>query len=310
MALDLTPRDVDASDVADTVTRLARAPFDLTAQPPLRVQLLQVAPDVHVLVIVLHHIAADGWSLAPLVADVLAAYAARRAGTAPEWEPPSVQYADYALWEEELLSSAYATRGVEHWRVALADAESVAPFPVDRPRTSASTDTAGMVRFSVPAPVQQAVHRLAHEHRATPFMVLHAALAVLLARFGDQRDITIATAVAGRGDPALDAAVGMFVNTLALRAQVEPDMPFTGLLAQVRDFDVEAFDTAEVPFEVIADLLGGRVPQVALALENLRPPPCGCPASTCKRRKSTPGQSNSISTSPSPSSGTTPTPPV
>ncbi|WP_230989936.1 non-ribosomal peptide synthase/polyketide synthase [Rhodococcus oxybenzonivorans] len=272
VALDLAPRDVDASGVAAAVTRLARAPFDLTAQPPLRVQLLRVAPDVHVLVIVLHHIAADGWSLAPLVADVLAAYAARRADTAPEWEPATVQYADYALWEEELLSSAYGARGVDHWRVALAGAESVAPFPVDRPRTSASTDTAGMVRFSVPAPVQQAVHRLAHEHRATPFMVLHAALAVLLARFGDQRDITIATAVAGRGDPALDAAVGMFVNTLALRAQVEPDMPFTGLLAQVRDFDVEAFDTAEVPFEVIADLLGGRVPQVALALENLRPP--------------------------------------
>ncbi|MCQ4120973.1 non-ribosomal peptide synthase/polyketide synthase [Rhodococcus tibetensis] len=272
VAVDLTPREVKASDVADTVMRAARAPFDLTAQPPLRMQLLRVAPDVHVLVVTLHHIAADGWSLAPLVADVLAAYAARCAGTAPEWEPLAVQFADYALWEDELLGSAYAARGIERWRVALAGAESVAPFPVDRPRKDAPGNTAGTVPFFVPAPLQRAVHRLAHDHRATPFMVLHAALAVLLARFGDQRDITIATAVAGRGDPALDAMVGMFVNTLALRAQVEPDMPFTGLLAQVRDFDVEAFDNAEVPFEVIADLLGGRVPQVALALENLQPP--------------------------------------
>ncbi len=155
-----------------------------------------------------------------------------------------------------ITGSAGSSTGVERWTVSTARRHS----PSDRP--TSTSQRAGVVDFEVSAGVQQAVHHLAAQHHATPFMVLHAALSVVLSRHGAQPDVVVATAVAGRGERVLDSLVGMFVNTLALRAQVQPDMPFTGLLAQVRDFDVDAFEHADVPFEV-----GGRAAR--------RPDPAG-----------------------------------
>ncbi|MFC9358608.1 amino acid adenylation domain-containing protein [Rhodococcus sp. NPDC057014] len=267
--LDLTP--VDVRDPDEFMAQFAARGFDLTEDRPIRVALLRLHPQCHVLAVNIHHIAADGWSLTPLVADVLSAYAAHSTGIAPQEHPLPLQYAEYAVWERDLLDGEYGQRRVEHWRRALDGVDSTAPLTPDR-STSGST-RAGVVAFDVSADVQQAVHQLAAQHHATPFMVLHAALSVVLSRLGARTDIVVATAVAGRGERALDSLVGMFVNTLALRTQVLPDMPFTGLLAQVRDFDVDAFEHADVPFEVVAGLLGGRTPQVALALQNLQIPP-------------------------------------
>ncbi|OUS88237.1 non-ribosomal peptide synthetase [Rhodococcus sp. NCIMB 12038] len=266
--LDLTP--VDVRDPGEFMAQFAARGFDLTADRPIRVALLRLHPQCHVLAVNIHHIAADGWSLTPLVSDVLSAYAAHSSGIAPQENPLPLQYADYAVWERELLDGEYGQRRVEHWRRALDGVDSTAPLTPDR-STPGST-RAGVVEFAVSAEVQQAVHQLAAQHHATPFMVLHAALSVVLSRLGARPDVVVATAVAGRGERELDSLVGMFVNTLALRAQVLPDMPFTGLLAQVRDFDVDAFEHADVPFEVVAGLLGGRTPQVALALQNLQIP--------------------------------------
>ncbi|MFD6058124.1 amino acid adenylation domain-containing protein [Rhodococcus wratislaviensis] len=271
--LDPAPLDLDPADVGDPVEfmeEFASRGFDLTRDRPIRVALLRLNPRCHVLAVNIHHIAADGWSLTPLVSDVLSAYAAHVSGIAPQDDLLPLQYADYAVWERELLDGEYGQRRVEHWRRALDGVDSTSPLPSDRP--TSTSQRAGVVEFEVSAGVQQAVHHLAAEYHATPFMVLHAALSVVLSRHGAQPDVVIATAVAGRGERALDSLVGMFVNTLALRAQVQPDMPFTGLLAQVRDFDVDAFEHADVPFEVVAGLLGGRTPQVALALQNLQIP--------------------------------------
>ncbi|PBC51089.1 non-ribosomal peptide synthetase [Rhodococcus sp. ACS1] len=266
--LDLTP--VDVRDPDEFMEQFAARGFDLTEDRPIRVALLRLHPQCHVLAVNIHHIAADGWSLTPLVADVLSAYAAHTAGIAPQENPLPLQYADYAVWERDLLDGEYGQRRVEHWRRALDGVDSTAPLTPDR--SAPGSTRAGVVEFDVSADVRQAVHQLAAQHHATPFMVLHAALSVVLSRLGARTDIVVATAVAGRGERALDSLVGMFVNTLALRAQVLPDMPFTGLLAQVRDFDVDAFEHADVPFEVVAGLLGGRTPQVALALQNLQIP--------------------------------------
>ncbi|MFW2236808.1 amino acid adenylation domain-containing protein [Rhodococcus opacus] len=268
VALDLNPVDVD--DPAEFMQQFASRGFDLARDRPIRVALLRLHAQSHVLAVNIHHIAADGWSLTPLVSDVLSAYAAHSSGIAPQGDPLPLQYADYAVWERELLDGDYGQRRVEHWRRALDGVDSTAPLPSDRP--TSTSQRAGVVDFEVSVGVQQAVHHLAAQHHATPFMVLHAALSVLLSRHGAQPDVVVATAVAGRGERVLDSLVGMFVNTLALRAQVQPDMPFTGLLAQVRDFDVDAFEHADVPFEVVAGLLGGRTPQVALALQNLQIP--------------------------------------
>ncbi|SEE28881.1 amino acid adenylation domain-containing protein [Rhodococcus jostii] len=263
--LDLDP--VDVRDPAEFMDEFASRGFDLTHDRPIRVALLRLDPRSHVLAVNIHHIAADGWSLTPLVSDVLSAYATRCSGTAPHGDPLPLQYADYAVWERELLGGEYGQRRVEHWRRVLDGVDGTAPLPTDR--SPSGSNRAGVVEFEVSAQVQQAVHLLAAQHHATPFMVLHAALSVVLSRHGAQSDVVVATAVAGRGERALDSLVGMFVNTLALRAQVLPDMPFTGLVAQVRDFDVAAFEHADVPFEVVAGLLGGRTPQVALALQNM-----------------------------------------
>ncbi|MDF3303420.1 amino acid adenylation domain-containing protein [Rhodococcus sp. T2V] len=266
--LDLTP--VDVRDLDEFMEQFAARGFDLTVDRPIRVALLRLQPQCHVLAVNIHHIAADGWSLTPLVADVLSAYAAHTSGIAPQENPMPLQYADYAVWERDLLDGEYGQRRVEHWRRALDGVDGTAPLTPDR--SAPGSARAGVVEFDVSADVRQAVHQLAAQHHATPFMVLHAALSVVLSRLGARPDIVVATAVAGRGERVLDSLVGMFVNTLALRAQVLPDMPFTGLLAQVRDFDVDAFEHADVPFEVVAGLLGGRTPQVALALQNLQIP--------------------------------------
>ncbi|WP_253261117.1 condensation domain-containing protein, partial [Rhodococcus ruber] len=207
------------------------------------------------------HAAADGASLAPLLRDLAVAYAARAAGQPPRWEPLPLQYADYALWEQ--------TRGipepdVAHWRRALDGLD-----PVELPtETTTSEAVAETVAFEVPADVRAGIAALARAHGATEFMVLHAALSVLLARVGAGHDVAVAAVVSARRWAQVEQLVGPFLDTLVLRARVEPDMPFAGLLAQVRDFDVAALDHAGVPYEQILAGLSGRAPQVALALQD------------------------------------------
>ncbi|RJL21417.1 non-ribosomal peptide synthetase, partial [Bailinhaonella thermotolerans] len=163
--------------------------FDLTAEPPLRAFVFRLAPEEHVVLLVLHHIAADGWSLAPLAADVVTAYAARRAGEAPGWEPLPVQYADYALWQRDLLGSeddpdSLVSRQLAFWREALAGLPEELPLPADRQRPAEPSYRGGAVPFTVPPEVLDRLGALARERRASVFMVVRAALAALLSRLG------------------------------------------------------------------------------------------------------------------------------
>ncbi|MCK2220947.1 amino acid adenylation domain-containing protein [Actinomadura sp. ATCC 31491] len=226
--------------------------FDLAAEPPLRVWL-----DGDRLTVLLHHIAGDELSLRPLVSDLTAACRARAAGRDPGFAPLPVQYADYALWQRELLGerddpAGRLTRELAYWRRTLDGLPAELPLPVDRPFPDETGRHGATIAFALP---QDAVDELARRAGCTPFMVLHAAVAALLTRLGAGTDIVVGTPVAGRPDDALAELVGYFVNPVVLRVHTGGDPAFSELLERVRAADLAAFDHADTPFDLLVEEL-------------------------------------------------------
>ncbi|MFI1016192.1 amino acid adenylation domain-containing protein, partial [Streptomyces sp. NPDC020965] len=254
-------REVPAGRLAAEALAACAQVFDLAVDLPLRVTLLKAAADDHVLVLLLHHIATDDWSTGPLLGDLGTAYAARAEGRAPEFTPLPVQYADYALWQRELLgdptdTASLATRQTAYWRDTLTALPEELPLPTDRPRPAIPTHGGDVVTFEVPEATGRGLARIARETGATMFMVVNAAVATLLHRLGAGDDIPLGSAVAGRDDQALDGLVGFFLNTLVLRADLSGDPTFAELVTRVRDTGLAAFSHADLPLESVAEAVG------------------------------------------------------
>ncbi|MBY6706004.1 amino acid adenylation domain-containing protein [Rhodococcus sp. BP-241] len=273
----LTPIPVTEAELAARVVAVATTPFDVTTQVPLRVELFRLGDEEHVLVVVVHHIAADGFSIAPLTVDVVTAFASRTAGVLPAWTPLEVQYADYALWHRTLLGDpadpeSVSARQLAYWRETLAGLPGELSLPQDRPRPPAPSGVGASVRFEIPAQTYELVRDLARERRATPFMVVHAALSVALSRISGSTDICVGTAVAGRGSAELDPLVGMLVNTLVLRLAVDEDASVVDLVDDARGVALSAFAHADVPFDTVVDTVAparsSSLFRVALAYQN------------------------------------------
>ena len=249
-----------AAGLQESIGAVVRHSFDLAAEIPLRATLFRVGADEHVLVAVVHHIAGDGLSITPLVADLGAAYASRCEGQAPGWAPLAVQYVDYTLWQRAQLGDlddrhSRIAAQLGYWEDALAGIPERLQLPTDRPYPPVADQRGASVAVDWPAQLQQQVARVGREHNATSFMVVQAALAVLLAKISASSDVAVGFAIAGRADPALDELVGFFVNTLVLRVDLGGDPTVAELLAQVRQRSLAAYEHQDVPFEVLVERL-------------------------------------------------------
>ncbi|MDT5155435.1 MAG: hypothetical protein QOI01_7168, partial [Mycobacterium sp.] len=256
---------VDASSwpadrLADAIEEVAAYPFDLAAEIPVRGRLFRVDEDEHVLVGVVHHIAGDGWSITPLTRDLGVAYASRCAGRAPRWAPLAVQYVDYTLWQRAQLGdlddeSSRIARQLAYWQDALVGMPERLALPTDRPYPLVADHRGATVAVDWPAQLQQAMRAVAARYEVTSFMVMQAALAVLLSKLTASSDVAVGFPIAGRSDPALDELVGFFVNTLVLRVDLSGNPSVAEILAQVRRRSLAAYENQDVPFEVLVERL-------------------------------------------------------
>ncbi|GAB2813217.1 non-ribosomal peptide synthetase [Lentzea nigeriaca] len=246
----LTVRGITEPDLNAQVVAAAAHAFDLTTAAPLRAWLFRLGEQDHVLLIVLHHIAGDESSMRPLLTDLTTAYKARASGNAPGWTPLRVQYADYAAWQRHQRDDS-----LPFWRDRLADLPARLSLPGERRGPAHPTHRGNTVHFGLETDLRQALLDLAARHNATPFMVWQAAVAVLLHRMGAGTDIPLGTPADTRGHGELDDLVGLFLNAVVLRTDVTGDPGFAGLLARVRDADLEAFEHADLPFDRLVEAL-------------------------------------------------------
>ena len=281
----LAVEEVSEPALADALSRASRRGFDLASEPPLRAQLYALGENAsgeaeHVLLLLLHHIAGDGWSLSPLWRDLAGFYAARLAGTQAQLPALPVQYADYTLWQQGVLgdegdASSALSRQLSYWSDRLKGLPDQLDLPADRPRPAVASHRGDAVAVSLSADLHGGLLKLAKESGASLFMVLQAGLAALLSRLGCGSDIAIGSPIAGRTDVALDDLVGFFVNTLVLRTDTSGNPSFRDLLLRVRSDDLAAYGHQDVPFERLVEVLNpsrslSRHPlfQVMLAFQN------------------------------------------
>ncbi|MEM1319027.1 MAG: amino acid adenylation domain-containing protein [Bacteroidota bacterium] len=227
-------------------------PFDLQQDHMLRAQLIQLSEVHHQLVIVLHHIAADGWSIPIFIKELLALYQAYHNGENPLLSPLSIQYADYAIWQRDYLQGAVLAEHMHYWREQLAD---LAPLDLltDYPRPAIQSLRGATHRFGLDPTLSRQLELLAQREGVSRYMLLLAAFNVLLYRYSGQADICVGSPVANRNQPEAEGLVGMFVNMLALRSQLEGNPGFSSFLSQLKTTSLEAIQHQELPFEKIVD---------------------------------------------------------
>ncbi|TQF75181.1 amino acid adenylation domain-containing protein [Rhodococcus spelaei] len=257
---ELSVVDGTEDEIADLVRGAVLRPFDLTREIPVRGTVIRLGERDQVLALVLHHIATDEWSDRPFLRDLMVAYASRKGGQAPQWEPLAVQYADYTLWQRDLLGDhadpeSVLSKQLSYWESLLSGAPEELVLPTDRARPARPSFAGGAVEFDLDPSTTAGLRTIAAERGASMFMVLHAAAAALLTRLGAGDDLPLGAPIAGRTEEGLDDLVGFFVNILVLRTDVSGNPTFAELLDRVRELDLAAFANADVPFESVVERL-------------------------------------------------------
>ena len=273
-------QDIQESELASCLDAAAGYAFNLSSEIPLRVWLFRLGPACHVLLLLVHHIACDGASLAPLWRDLATAYSARSRGELPNWAPLPVQYADYALWQKDLLGDetdpgSTISRQLDYWRNRLAGSPGELELPKDWPRPEVSSYRGETVDFQIQQELYDKLLKLAHNSRASLYMVMQATAAALMSRLGAGDDIALGAAIVDRTDDALNQLIGFFVNTLALRTDTSGNPSFRVLLERVREHALGAYQHQDLPFEYLVEALNpsrslNRHPlfQVMVTLQN------------------------------------------
>ena len=263
-AMSLPLIDLTGLAASAPVTRLlsglvAGAPFDLAAGPVLRACLLRLAPELHVFLLTVHHIAADGWSMGVLTRELTALYAAFSAGSPSPLPPLPIQYGDFASWQREWLQGDVVAAQLAWWREALAGDPAPLDLPADHPRPAVQTYRGASVVHSLPAPLAAALRALSRREAASLFMTLLAGFQVLLGRLSGQDDVLVGSPIAGRRHAETEGLIGFFLNTLVLRADSSGNPSFRALLGRVRQNVLGAFTHQDIPFEaLLADLQPAR----------------------------------------------------
>ncbi|KAB0596434.1 non-ribosomal peptide synthetase [Cupriavidus gilardii] len=252
---DIDPTQRDAA-VQSLVDAEAQGPFDLEQGPLLRVRLLRLADDDHILLVTMHHIVSDGWSMNVVIDEFARLYAGFVSGQPPQLAPLPIQYADYAAWQKQWLEAGELERQLRYWKSHLADDGTVVlELPTDRPRPAVPSHRGGAVAFSLDPDLSAELRALARRADTTLFTVLLAAFQVLLYRYTGQRDLRVGVPVANRNRVETEGVVGFFVNTQVLRTEIEGSMTFDSVLERARESVLQAQAHQELPFEQLVEAL-------------------------------------------------------
>jgi amino acid adenylation domain-containing protein/non-ribosomal peptide synthase protein (TIGR01720 family) len=261
--------------IATAVRQEYEQPFDLAHGPVLRIKLLKLAEQDHLLVVTFHHIVSDGWSMGVFTREFVILYEGFREGRENPLPPLPVQYADFALWQRSWLDDESLSRGIAYWKAQLADLPEHLALPTDRPRAAVQTFAAEVCGVSMLPEQVAALKQLGQAHGTTLYMTLLAAFAVLLQRYSGQDDIVVGSPIANRQDTQLEALIGFFVNSLVMRVRVNPEGSFRQLLAAVRGTTLDAYMHQDIPFERLVEALSPErrlsvtpIFQVMFALQN------------------------------------------
>jgi len=270
--------------VKNLLLAAASEPFDLESGSVLRVKLWQVKTEEYVLLLAIHHIAADGWSLGVLVDELSVYYRSFCTGTKADLPTLSIQYADFALWQRQWLTNEVLDRQLSYWKQQLTGVPLLHQLPTDRPRPAIQSFRGGTERLQLDSQLTQQLKKLSQESGSTLFMTLLAGFAVLLSRYSQQTDVVIGSPIANRNRTEIEGLIGFFVNSLVLRFDLSQDPNFKDFLAQVRQTTQDAYDHQDLPFEMLVEKLQierhldrNPLTQIVFALQNAPSSPWDLP---------------------------------
>lgn len=274
----LSVTDLARDDVAEALRAEASTPIELTSDSLLRARLWRLGRDEYVLCLAVHHVAFDEWSLDVFQAELSVLYAGFRSGEPITLTPPVLQYGDVAAWQRGRLDAGDLQPQLDYWLAELRDAPEVLELPTDNPRPALQTYRGGRLSFSVDPTLARGLKDLGRRHDATPFMSFLAVFQVLLHRLSEQTTVLVGTPIANRARTELEQVVGLFANTIVMRADFAPDIDFSAVLQQIRRRSLEAYGNQDLPYELLVSELDptraashNPIFQVMFAYQNVDP---------------------------------------